>query len=893
MRFQKTIKRMIALGTGATMLGATMAAGVFAADLSSYPSPFIKDGKFNGVMVVGDKAAAEDVIGVTDIATSLQAAAVKKVSSAAGSLSVEGDAWLVRTSNKLELSEALSTGTSLETIRNVTTFIDSGDLKALANGEITNNKVTAPYKQYLYLLGPGADTSMDSGYVLYTEDDADTTADFLYFKSSREIGRYLLEFTTQFESDVDDSAGSTSSTGLFLTDFQDVDIPLFGKTYSIVTAKRVTTRGSDVLLTLMGGAKKDTLIEGNTKTYNIGGKDYEVTLNFVDADEAQFVVNGQSTRKMKDGDTDKLTDGTTVGVTDVLYQDYAGGIHSATFFVGAQKLELKDTLITDTASSNALKVDDNEIDDAVVIIEGSDTNSTFKISRIHVNMTADDNFYIPAGGKLSANPDLDEPQVLFTNNWDVEYKGLSKEASEEVRLKTSGNTEYQLEFVDGDGHKVNVPIAKVGSTATALLYGDSGKPFINTETVNSSVIVKDSYLVITDGSRKRGERKTYILQYKGADKSTADSPKIKFKDLGSGDTVEVAYSLGGSIVGGPGAHSDLWQVGTLKLGGADHNVYNASTTSSNDYNIVVDLDASGSITSGNGTAYNPVVITTRYGLEINVTNMTAPESGILGTSSGIIVKFVTPDESKDTNAKDSVDKQYASDLVINISAASSKVQHSLLTAHSPNQKGTVLNLRTPESETNIAYGYTHYGTFITRETPTNDPATIKLDVPQNQRLPLVYITGKGASFSETAAGSGDAVTVQRIEVGATKLASEVSNINSVNSIIVGGPCANAAAASVMGNPADCTAGFEPGVGKINVYDVGTGATKDNVAMVIAGYAALDTRNAAQVVANYKDYKSQLKGGSVEVRKVGSQVTVAAPVAKKAVVAETTTTTTTE
>ena len=153
-------------------------------------------------------------------------------------------------------------------------------------------------------------------------------------------------------------------------------------------------------------------------------------------------------------------------------------------------------------------------------------------------------------------------------------------------------------------------------------------------------------------------------------------------------------------------------------------------------------------------------------------------------------------------------------------------------------------------------------------------------------MPLVYITGKGASFSETAPGSGDAVTLQRIEVGATKLASEVSNINAVNSIIVGGPCANAAAASVMGNPADCTAGFEPGVGKINVYDVGTGATKDMVAMVIAGYSALDTRNAAQVVANYKDYKSQLKGSAVEVKKVGSQVTVAAPVAKKAVVEET-------
>ena len=129
----------------------------------------------------------------------------------------------------------------------------------------------------------------------------------------------MLEFTTALESDVDDSAGSSSTTGLFLTDFQDVDLTMMGKKYTIVTAKRTTTAGSNVVLTLMGGAGKDTLLEKQTKTYTISGKDYEVTLQFVDADEAQFVINGQTTRKLKDGDTDKLSDGTRVVVTDVFY----------------------------------------------------------------------------------------------------------------------------------------------------------------------------------------------------------------------------------------------------------------------------------------------------------------------------------------------------------------------------------------------------------------------------------------------------------------------------------------------------------------------------------------------------------------------------------------------
>ena len=863
MRFQKAIKRMIALGTGAIMVGSSVFA---AADLANYPMPFVKDGKFSGVLIVGDKAAAEDVIGISDIISSLQFAATKKVTTkSGGDVAVEGDAWAVSTSNHMELSEDGSSFDTIETLRNITAYVDKNNLKALASGSVTNNKVTSPFNQYFYLLGPGTQASLDTGYVVYTENDDDVTADFLFFKSGKEIGRYLIEFTTALESDVDDSAGSSSSTGLFLTDFQDVDLTLFGRKYTIVTAKRTTTGGSNVLLTLMGGAGKDTLLEKQTKTYTIGGKDYEVTLNFVDADEAQFRINGQTSRKMKDGDTDKLADGTTIGVTDVLYQDYAGGIHSATFFIGANKLEFKDTNINDTASSNQLKVDDNTIDDAHVIIEGSDDSSTFRITRIHVNMTADDDFFVPAGGKLSDTIKQEggssaEPEVLFTQNWDIEYKGLKKVNTEKIRLKTSGSSQYNLEFVDGDGNKVDVPIAKVPA-ASRILFGDSGKDFVNVE---NRTITKDDYFIVTDGTRKRGERKTYVLQYKGADKVTTDNPVLKFKDVGSSKTIEQTYSAGTS--GGEN------QLATLKIGGADFRVYNASTTTSsvlnNDFDIKVDMDASGSITgSQNDTFIN---ITTRYGAEIGLINMSAGEP--IGAV-GIVMSVKTPDSLYDGNAKDTVENVRPMDYVINITGDSNtKVSHAELTGFTAGQTGQKLTTRTPDGKTNVAYGFTSYGTFVTRETPSSEPATLDIEYPESQRYPMVYVTAAGVSFTETGATTTDAVVLQRIEVGAAKLASEVSDVKAQNTILVGGPCANTAAATVMGNPVDCVAGFEPGVGRIEVWEHSNG----NVAMLVAGYSALDTRNAAQVVANYKDYKGQMKGTKVQVKKVNNQLTVAAP-----------------
>src|SRR3989338_5116896 len=253
MRFQKAIKRMIALGTGAIMLSSVAYAAV---DLANYQAPFVKDGKFSGVLVVGDKAAAEDVIGISDIIASLELAATKKAATGTtgGEVSFEGDAWKVGTSTKiLEMSENLdSTATAVrESIATITSqsFIDNAELPGLlAKQSVSNNKGTADYDQRLFF------EDLTTGYVLYTENDNDLSSDFLYFANGKQIARYEMEFTTNLESDVDDSSGSASTTGTYLTDLEDVEMNLLGKPFTIVTARRGTSVGGGVKLTLMGGA---------------------------------------------------------------------------------------------------------------------------------------------------------------------------------------------------------------------------------------------------------------------------------------------------------------------------------------------------------------------------------------------------------------------------------------------------------------------------------------------------------------------------------------------------------------------------------------------------------------------------------------------------------------
>ncbi|MBL7056566.1 hypothetical protein ISS07_06650 [Candidatus Woesearchaeota archaeon] len=847
MRFKQTIKRITALGVGASMVGATIF-GAMAAELSQYPSQYIQDGKFAGVMVVGDKAAAEDVIGVSDIAVSLQFAATKPADSAGTTVSASGEAWIAQKSdsNQLEMSEDLTSGNNRESIADMSSqsSISESELaNTLADGVVSNSKGDSTYEQRLYF----EDTT--TGYVTHTEDREDNTGDFLYFQSGKQLARYELEFTTSLESDVDDSTGSATSTGTYLTDIEDSAISMGGKDYTVVQARRLTTSGGGVKLILMGGAVRDTLSIGETKTYTIDGKDYEATVEYVDADSAKLTVNGEGTRDMVDGDTDKLSDGTTVGISEILYQNYAGGVQSVEFFLGAQKIEMRDSDIeaSDSTSSNELKVDDETIDGANVWIEGSDDNTTFKVDKIVVNMSADDDYYIPAGGKLSDNPELNEKDLIFTKGWDIEYKGMGDSGIEDIKIAARGSDDYELEFVDGAGNKVSLPLANSVSGST-LKFGDTNDDLVVAE--NKS-IGKDDYFIVTDtsGSIANGDRKSFGLRYRGSDKLSADNPIIKFDELGSGDRIERSLSVGSvlgsgeiTLAAGGDANITVTEMAQIKLGGGTFRVYNGSSTKANDFTIYVDAEGDNDIDAAS------VTLNTKSGASIAIRN---------GTDH-VVVDVDTPNS-------DDYDTLVPTDIGFNITSSSGEVRAAKST-------GNTLNFRTPDDDDDNSYVYTSYGTYVRNYAPTNSPQEVFISHPKSQSYPLVYVTGEGASFTSTAASSGGAVTVQRIDVGATKLASEVSNINAVNSILVGGPCANAASATVMGNPADCTAGFEPGVGNLQMFDVGDG----NVAMLVAGYSAADTRNAAAIVANYGDYASDLTGDKVEVRSVNNVLNVAQP-----------------
>ena len=130
----------------------------------------------------------------------------------------------------------------------------------------------------------------------------------------------------------------------------------------------------------------------------------------------------------------------------------------------------------------------------------------------------------------------------------------------------------------------------------------------------------------------------------------------------------------------------------------------------------------------------------------------------------------------------------------------------------------------------------------------------------------MYFTTGATTSSTTLSGDLTPVTI----VDATKLDSEVADASAQNLIVVGGPCVNSVAATLLGNPSDCTEGFTPGKARVKLFTQANG----NMALLVAGYSGADTRLAGKVIAHRW---AELTGTEVEVEGTTySDATIGAP-----------------
>jgi len=290
MKVKNAIKRIVALGTGAVMLGATVM-GAAAYDLGDYPNPIFVDsnGHFNGEIVVGASASNADLLGALDIATSLQRAATQEVSISTTSVSVsDGDA------EEIAIGNTVTTNPGLDS-----TYLDD-DLSVLQDTSVDVGSETVNVHDEIQIGSLSVTTSLPSGEEKYGQDVILTA------------GRDTLTYCYVFDEAVNLSSSVSSSDPL--------KISFLGQTLDI------TSVGAADQITAQVG--KEVYLESGASTV-VAGK----TVTFIKAGSSAAVVEVDGTRgTVSTGQTEKIN-GLRVKLDSVFNED---GIEydSATLIVG-------------------------------------------------------------------------------------------------------------------------------------------------------------------------------------------------------------------------------------------------------------------------------------------------------------------------------------------------------------------------------------------------------------------------------------------------------------------------------------------------------------------------------------------------------------------------------
>ncbi len=261
---KNAMKRVAAISSGAMMLGATVLGAVAAADLSEYPSPFVKDGVYNTIVVVGDKADPADVIGSNDIVAALSQAAVRSVSASTTTTVSGGE------SADIPLGHPI-TNTSAD---GMDQELDYNDIAALKKSSITFASSTYDYKEKIWF-----DTASPIVHTALSSADYDYASDAFLEVLAGDMAYYYT---------FDDAINVTSAD-----DDDTLDINFLGRDIIIQGG------GDEDTIVAQVGARKYISVDGTeevagkvVKLHDVGSSSVVVSVD----DGESYIINEGSSR---------------------------------------------------------------------------------------------------------------------------------------------------------------------------------------------------------------------------------------------------------------------------------------------------------------------------------------------------------------------------------------------------------------------------------------------------------------------------------------------------------------------------------------------------------------------------------------------------------------------
>ena len=593
-----------------------------------------------------------------------------------------------------------------ESMGNVISALDKSHMSMLASGKVQTKSASVDYNQYLRF--SDSSTSIASMRTVYSKDNEGNVGDFLFASDTDAVTsalfEYELEFTEGLTSKIDDSK---------LKDIVNSELTILNKKYTIVNAP-VITNSNNVELHLVHGAVTAQLKENEERVLTLNGIQHKVKLLTVtnsNGKAAKVSVDDIISSELEEGETTVIKT-TLVGISRIISSE--DGDDRADVFLGAEKIELRDSNYEDSAFMKGATINGKAQGRAYVKIEASELSTTeFKISKIKYRLIPDSkettDIYLAPGSSLRQI--LRSPISMLGSEWDINYRGLDIKSSSTVLFDPSADDMYELVFTNNDNKKYTFPL--VSNKNGVFKLGDSSGDFVFIEgsSVTDYNIGTQDYFLVGNNNGITGI--SNIVRYSSID--TANQ-KIYFADLAAGQ-VAVSYTSNST--------SEVLGQGELVVGGHTHLFYIQNATNNS---IAMDLDSDGTIASDEAN----LVIKGGGVFDLGSTN--APSSSFAIT--------LTTDSSKfeETSSGETI--------TINIEKRTSQVGISSITGVSTSTVGGGLA------------GMTLYGAEIDLTDPGTGAETLEMTYPISQVFSLVdvsegLLTGTSGTCSDGFRNQGE------------------------------------------------------------------------------------------------------------------------------------------
>ncbi|PIZ82075.1 hypothetical protein COX98_01165 [Candidatus Pacearchaeota archaeon CG_4_10_14_0_2_um_filter_30_11] len=592
----------------------------------------------------------------------------------------------------------------------------------------------------------------------------------------------------------------TFEDSLLASDMPTTNLPLMNKNYYVLSNTSTT-------LTLLDSATEAVLAEGDAPV-TIGGK--TVFVDFISSTEVKLNVDGEVTNSLAELQTFKLNDGTYVGIKDITAQDYQGGVKKVEFSIGNGKLKI----------TNAAEVQIN--DQTVSGLVGTYVpDSSGVLSSISLAWAADDDLFVTEESSITM-PGFEAVSLS--------YGGLTYPSEETIEVTKGGDLYATLE---------NFPL-KDGEADINFLYATTAGAFagIGKDASHKLVTSADSTNLTFD----KDTDDYFVISW--SDGNDAESYLARFSNFvldGSTNKTDLEYYVDGAWTTKKAGAKDS---DVISLGNAEVTIYEIDRAGKN---AIVEpgtnVDFHTLYSKEGATVYLPYLVSNSSTAQGGVNFTTGLDGpGVTGHNNASFY-LVMKEEDQNEN-------KYSGDWInatIGWDSSSTAVVEVSSIATS---NGDATSTEIGSTDVWRDFTYSALATEILYNKPSGSQKSVKLIYHGDEVAANVYVTPSDAVTTTGALGD---VLVKD---------SEVSSVASKNLVIVGGSCINSAAATALGG-AYCgnafTAATGVSAGEFLIKGVQDKFATGKLALVVAGYEAADTVNAAtyltkKVVDTSKEYK---------------------------------------